>query len=188
MGRYKNFVDAWGAHERGSAKILSIWLDRQFHMNSIVDIGCGNGVFLLDFMESGKDILGIDYEDNAKKLIGKRLVIADLTKPLELDKKYELALCIEVIEHIDQKYEDVVIQSIANAADIIVFSGAKPNQIGENHINCQAKEYWLEKFNAVGIELWIEKSEELIEYISAQSEFLKCPWLVENLMILKRSE
>lgn len=186
MGRYENFVDRWGEHERGCAKLLYYWVTNNFNPHSVIDIGCGSGVFLLDYFNANIEVVGVDFEANARKWLSDSLVIHDLTKPLYIKKKYDLAMSIEVIEHIEQEYEDIVVKTIADASDLLLFSGAKPNQIGENHINCQTKEYWIKKFEQHNFTLWLHKSNDLIDFMNSQNEFLKCPWLVENLMILKK--
>jgi len=186
MGRYKDFVDRWGEHERGCSKLLYYWITDNFKPKSVIDIGCGSGVFLLDYLESNIEVLGVDFEENARKLLADRLVVHDLSKPLYIKQKYDIAMSIEVIEHIDAQFEDIVIKSIADSSDLILFSGAKPNQIGENHINCQTKEYWISKFEQHNCRLWLRKSNDLVDFMNSQSEFLKCPWLVENLIILRR--
>lgn len=188
MGLYKKLLDGWGVHERGCASLIHSWLTANFNPQSVIDIGCGNGVFLLDFMDAGVEVRGVDYETVAKKYIGDNFVQFNLKQRLQLDKKYDLALSIEVIEHIEHEYEDIVISNISHSANIILFSGAKPNQVGTNHVNCQTKEYWLSKFAKEGFELWADKQTELIAFMESEPEFTKCPWLVENLVILKRSD
>lgn len=185
MGRYKNFVEDWGNNEFEAAIALQSWLDVQFTPQSVIDIGCGAGVFLTLFQTRGVDILGVDLETNARTLLDTDFLQFDLQNELILEKKYDLALCLEVIEHLDKQYEKTLIKSISNAADIIVFSGAKPNQVGENHINCNTKEYWLELFQAEGIVYWPEQNAPFQEFLKVK-EFNQCPWLRENMMILHR--
>lgn len=186
MGKYSNLVDKWGEQERGSAMLLTNWLYNQFKPTSVVDIGCGSGVYLSVLFMSRCDVLGTDYEENARNLLGDSFMQHDLTKPLVLPKKYDLAMSVEVIEHIDKKYQDIVVKSIADSADTILFSGAKPGQVGENHINCRTRGEWLGEFAKQGVELWIEKTAELLAFMETEEEFKKCPWLAENLMILRR--
>lgn len=186
MGKYKDFVDKWGEHERGSAFLLSRWLSENFHPNSVVDIGCGSGIFLWDFMSDGKEVLGIDFEENARKMLGEDFIQGDLSESITFQKKYDLALSIEVVEHIDKQFEKTVIENIAKSSDLFLFSGAKPGQVGENHINCGTKAHWLNLFSHHGVYFWGEKTGELLSFMKRESEFEKCPWLIENLMILRR--
>jgi len=61
-------------------------------------------------------------------------------------RKFDLAISLEVGEHIEEKYSDNLVQSLTNASDFIVFSAALPGQDGTNHINEQFPEYWAKKF------------------------------------------
>jgi len=186
MPRYKNFVDVWGEHEKHCADLLGFWLFSAFSPKSVVDIGCGSGVYLNLLADLGVEVMGVDGEDNAVKLLGDKLKVFDLRNKLDLGRKFDAAICIEVIEHIDKEFEQVVISNIASHADVILFSGAKPNQVGENHINCNTKEYWISLFEKEGVYFMEKESVELVKYMQSRDEFLKCPWLVENLMILGR--
>lgn len=184
MGHYKQFLSEWDTNEAAAARVVQEWLDIQFNPESVIDLGCGAGTFLTLFQYRGIFALGIDAEDTAQEHLT-NFMQYDLTQPLIVSKKFDLALCLEVIEHIEQKYERVLINSISNAADVIIFSGAKPGQVGEHHVNCNTKEYWLALFKAKGIELWQEKNEQLKELLKAK-EFDTCPWLRENMMLLHR--
>lgn len=118
-------------------------------IKSTLDIGCGTGSWLKNFSIFGvNDILGIDYyvdlnfleipKDKFKKL--------DLSKPLDLKRKFDVILCLEVAEHIPVTASNTLIDSLVKHSDYIVFSAAIPGQGGCNHINEQWQEYWVRKF------------------------------------------
>ncbi len=70
----------------------------------------------------------------------------DLTKPLKLKEKFDLAISLEVAEHLPEKSAEIFIDSLTGLSDIILFSAAIPYQRGTNHINEQFPEYWIDKF------------------------------------------
>ena len=186
MGDYKDLVDGWGEREKPAADALYSWYTARYIPSSVVDVGCGSGVFLDKYKESGIEILGVDFEENSRERLGGNLIVADLTKPLVLPKKYDLAMCFEVFEHIPEEFADVAVESLSKASDRIIFSAAQPNQVGTNHINCQTKGYWLGKFAKFGIEIDIFDSECLLTWAENSGHFANAHWLVENMMVLKR--
>lgn len=126
--------------------------------NSIVDFGCGSGTWLYIANKYGcKDILGLDgdYIDPSWQLIDRKYFqAADFTKKVKLEKKYDLAISLEVAEHIPEEFSDIYLTSITNSSDIILFSAAIPNQEGTNHVNEQYPSYWINKFSKYGFKIY----------------------------------
>jgi SAM-dependent methyltransferase len=123
-----------------------------FNPKSVVDIGCGLGTFLKVFKDYGvKEVLGIDGPWVNKKLLSKYLATNEfleinLEKNFQIDKKYDLALCLEVAEHISSDNSDTLVKNLTTVSDIIIFSAAVPLQGGQNHLNEQWIDYWQAKF------------------------------------------
>jgi hypothetical protein len=121
-----------------------------FSPDSVVDIGCGLGSWLSVFAKHGAgDILGVDGDWVDKEMLNipqEQFHKADLTRPLRLDKRYDLALSLEVAEHLPESAADTFVQSLVDASDHIIFSAAVPFQGGQNHINEQQPSYWITKF------------------------------------------
>jgi len=117
---------------------------------SVVDLGCGNGNWLLVFKEKGiKDLLGVDknWAKEDYKLNKEKFLNHDLRKPLFLKRKFDLAICLETAEHLEEKYAETLINSLTNLSDIILFSAAIPFQRGNYHVNLQWPEYWIKLFH-----------------------------------------
>ena len=117
---------------------------------SFVDIGGGIGNFTYIFDKlSVKDFNIIDGDWVDKNLLyvdRSKFITHNLEKPLSLDKRFDLAFCIEVAEHIGDKYSDILVSNIVGLSDLIVFSAAIPGQGGQNHVNEQNIDYWIDKF------------------------------------------
>jgi SAM-dependent methyltransferase len=149
--------------------------------HSVVDVGCGTGTWLRVFKESGvKKILGIDGDYVNLDLLHidkSEFLTHDLSKPLILGKKFDLALCLEVAEHLPENSAEVLVDSLCNSSQRILFSAALPCQGGQNHLNEQSIEYWKNKFNNNGYlvkdifrqEIWDDKR---IEWWYRQNMFL----------------
>jgi SAM-dependent methyltransferase len=118
--------------------------------SSVLDVGCGPGGWLRVFVENGvKFIQGIDgdYLEREQLLIDPQyFMAADLTKPIRIDRKYDLAVCIEVCEHLPPPSAVKAIAELTSAAPVVLFSAAIPGQGGTNHVNEQWLCYWRDRF------------------------------------------
>ena len=121
---------------------------------SVVDFGCGQGAWLRAWMESGvTDVLGMDgpYTDvDRLQVLASYFQSADLSKPVRLPRRFDVAQSLEVAEHLPEASADGFITSLVAAAPLIVFSAAVRGQGGAWHVNEQPLEYWRRKFAAHG--------------------------------------
>ena len=137
---------------------------------TIVDFGCGRGTWLKACQELGVgSILGLDgnYVDRTALLINERdFQDVDLKRPIQLDRQFDLALCLEVAEHLPAKCARTLINSLAAAAPVILFSAAMPGQGGTSHTNEQWPLYWerlfaergMRKYDVVRPLIWHNRS------------------------------
>ena len=139
-------------HNLKDPSIIVPEIKRLLDPKSVVDFGCGIGTFLSVFKSLGvRDILGIDGSWTNKELLYKYISPEefkefDLEKEIKLDKKYDLALCLEVAEHLSEDAAEIIVQNLVNSGQVILFSAAIPFQGGQNHVNEQWLTYWEEKF------------------------------------------
>lgn len=140
------------------------------HLNgkieSIIDLGCGVGVFLREFQQFyGKDtvILGVDgdYVDERMLVIPKKdFYPFDLKKIFILPeeyttkyKKFDLAMSTECAEHLPANRAKSFVKDLTRLSDMVLFSAALPYQGGTGHINEQLLSYWVKLFKEEGYEL-----------------------------------
>src|SRR3954469_17790833 len=73
---------------------------------SVVDVGCGTGTWLSVFAEHGvADVLGLDgtaVDGAAIEIAPERLLRRDLTAPFALARQFDLAMSLEVAEHLPE--------------------------------------------------------------------------------------
>src|SRR5487761_788829 len=122
---------------------------------SVVDVGCGRGAWLSVFKRHGvESIAGIDggYVDRKKLLVPEECFSpADLSAPLHREETFDLALCLEVAEHLSWRHAPNLIASLASLAPLVVFSAAVPGQSGVQHVNAQWPRYWVHLFADQGL-------------------------------------
>jgi hypothetical protein len=123
-------------------------------ISSVVDFGCAEGVWLSEIIKMGiDDIKGLDgsWVDKARlKIPVSFFKEADFEQNIILDRKYDLAISLEVAEHLKKEAAKTFIKSITDTADFVLFSAAIPFQGGTSHINEQWPEYWNNIFNEYG--------------------------------------
>jgi len=75
-----------------------------FNAKSILDAGCGFGHLVRLLIERGADARGFDLQQRRDWLESPRFTVGDLTKKKTLpDRKFELVICREVLEHLTVK-------------------------------------------------------------------------------------
>lgn len=159
----REFYEGLRINNGHSAKFLAEYLVRKLNFSSVIDIGCGNGDLLFSFFQMGvKNLKGI--EGNENYITEKNpfsISISNLEEPIISPIRYELAVCLEVAEHLEEKFADNLILTITSASDLVVFSAAIPGQGGTNHVNEQAPLYWATKFFERGYTLFLDPRHEI---------------------------
>jgi SAM-dependent methyltransferase len=121
---------------------------------AVLDVGCGRGTWLAAFAELGvTDVTGIDgdYVDRSALLIpADRFVASDLQRPPALGRVFDLALCLEVADHLPAQAGPELIRYLVSVAPAVLFSAAIPGQGGTGHVNEQWQEHWRALFAAAG--------------------------------------
>src|SRR5262249_3367303 len=110
--------------------------------------------WLAAFQECGvHDFLGIDgpYVDPRSLLVDPaHFRAADLSRPIVLTRSFDLAICLEVAEHLPPTSAGPLVRTLTAAASPVLFSAALPGQGGTAHINEQWPEYWEALFRERG--------------------------------------
>lgn len=119
---------------------------------SVVDVGCGHGVWLKAFKDAGaQKVVGFDGPWNKQDDMVDQSIIfhgVDLNVPItkKHKDKYDLAMSIEVAEHLEETSAKSFVGSMVQLSDVVMFGAAYIKQGGANHINEQRHTYWAKIF------------------------------------------
>lgn len=133
-----------------SARVVVPLVMNLLKPRTVVDIGCGVGTWLSVYRQHGvQTVLGVDgdYVDRKMLLIEEaEFLPKNLSEPLQLDHRYDLAQSLEVAEHLEAKHAGRLIATLVGLSDVVLFSAAVPFQGGTEHVNEQLIGYWVRLF------------------------------------------
>ena len=69
---------------------------------------------------------------------------------LKLNDAFDLAISMEVAEHLPERCAEPFVESLTRLADVVLFSAAVPFQGGIGHVNEQWGSYWVALFRNRG--------------------------------------
>ncbi len=126
---------------------LGRWVMDNLNPLSVIDIGCGPGIYLAPFAVNGIKVFGVDACPIGGECLPRdAFERVDLRFPYKPNIRFDLAICFEVAEHLEAKWAERLVDTLCDCADTILFTGAVPGQGGTNHYNEQPHSYWLELF------------------------------------------
>ncbi len=143
------------ANTRYAANVILNEVLKKYSPKSAIDIGCGVGTWLSVFKEkTGGMIVGVDGSYVNKNYIvikENEFYAADLEMQLPaLGKKFDLAISLEVAEHLSRERAKSFVDEICEYSDVVLFSAATKGQGGDGHKNEQRLSYWVDKFESNG--------------------------------------
>ena len=138
---------------RAAQKVLPGIIE-EYKVKSILDVGTGIGTWLKVAEENGvSDFLGIDgswVNREQLKIAGRNFKECDLREKFNLQREFDLIICLEVAEHLPEESADILVESMVQHGRLILFSAAIPGQGGQNHLNEQSPSFWSQKFEKHG--------------------------------------
>ncbi|MGH0001604.1 class I SAM-dependent methyltransferase [Pseudovibrio ascidiaceicola] len=143
-GFYNNQQDGSFASAR---EVLPI-VFQHLSPKSVIDFGCGTGSWLLAAQQLGaEELLGLDGDwvpQSSLRIANRHFRQVDLENPenIHVKQRFDLAMSLEVLEHLSSPAAHVVLDKMTKAADNILLSVAVPEQGGIHHINEQRQSYW----------------------------------------------
>ncbi|MDM8529917.1 glycosyltransferase [Anaerolineales bacterium HSG25] len=115
--------------------------------STVLDVGCAMGFLVEGLRQHDVEAYGIDRSDNVNNIqpsIAPFCTAGSLADPLP--HRYDLIVCIEVLEHLPQIDAEQAIANFCQASDDILFSSTPFDYREATHINVHPSEYWAEQF------------------------------------------
>jgi SAM-dependent methyltransferase len=170
-----DFYDRIRAGCQRSAEVIVPVVYNEVEPASVIDVGCGEGWFGKAFEDAGCEVVGFEGA-YVEPVI--RSIVADHQQPGTLTaERSDLAVCLEVAEHLSPGRADSFVADLCAVAPVILFSAAIPGQPGNGHVNCRWPSYWTALFETQGFLVsdalrWRIWEDERVE-----------PWYRQNLLV-----
>lgn len=177
-----DFFDSLIQSSSSSATFIAQYIYNSFKPRTVIDVGCGTGEILKVLSCLGEiECLGVEgpwidkYQERYDKIL-----FADLSEFIPLRKKYDLAICLEVAEHLEERFASTLISTLTAASDVIMFSAAIPGQGGTEHVNLKYPDYWAKHFWEHGFALYLDPRKEFLR------TFDIAPWYQQNTLVFRK--
>lgn len=150
----ENFYRAQKDGSFKSASAILPLVAEFIHPQSVVDVGCGVGTWLAFWKNLfNMEICGLDgdYVDRSQLFIDEKdFRPTNLEERITLERRFDLAMTLEVAEHLSPARADSFVEDLTKLSDVILFSAAITSQGGTNHVNEQWQSYWAKRFSRFG--------------------------------------
>jgi SAM-dependent methyltransferase len=139
---------------------------KELQIQSVLDVGCGEGHSTRFFHDFGCEVLGVDGCSQAIRdsIIPDHVVQHDFCDgPFIPDRSYELIWSCEFLEHLDKEYVPNILETFSHARKAILITHAFPERRskrdrGHHHVNCRPSSYWIRNIEELGFECQVEES------------------------------
>lgn len=148
----------------------------------VLDIGCGEGWWSSELQALGARVTSCDQAPPPEAARGVQVLELDLEGDYVLQRNaYDLALCLEVAEHVTPAAGERLVAELCASSRAIAWSAAIPGQGGHGHVHERWPTYWAGLFAQHGYQLvdpwrdalWADPDVE--------------PWYAQNLLLAMRS-
>lgn len=157
---YDNAFMTYAAESSAKAAgLVTRHLHPLLDVKSVLDIGCAYCTWLKHWQDRGvPSIYGVDgaYVDKNRIEVPQDCFgAANLSEPLNLNRRFDLVMSLEVGEHIPPPSAKTFADTIATHAErYVLFSAAPPGQGGEFHVNEMPYEFWRGHFARHGFDAY----------------------------------
>ena len=115
---------------------------------TVLDAGCAMGFLVEGLRARGVEAFGVDISEYAMGKVPEAVQaycwVGSVSHPFP--RRYDLIVCIEVLEHLRQPDSEAAIANFCRFADDILFSSTPLDYREATHFNVQSPEYWADQF------------------------------------------
>lgn len=143
-----------GGHHSTFCPNLWSWIVRKYRIQSVLDVGCGEGHSTKFFRDLGCDVLGVD---GCQKAIDDSVIPDHMVKhdfcdgPFLPGRSFDLIWSCEFLEHVEPRYVGNILDTFRCATKLALVTHALPQQPGHHHVNCKRSSYWIDLFGRIGL-------------------------------------
>jgi SAM-dependent methyltransferase len=125
---------------------------RDINPKRVLDAGCAIGMLVEALRERGVDARGIDVSSYAIQSVPEALrpYVREGSIAQPFGERFDLIVCIEVLEHMPAGEADLAIANLAAHTDDVLFSSTPFDYREPTHVNVRMPEEWAEAFARYG--------------------------------------
>jgi 2-polyprenyl-3-methyl-5-hydroxy-6-metoxy-1,4-benzoquinol methylase len=122
---------------------------------TVLDVGCAYGYLVECLRNRGVDAIGIDTSGYAlsRAALEVRPYLHRADALLPFPGRYDVIVCIEVVEHMDAIDGEIMIANLCAHTDAVFFSSTPDGYDQPGHMNVQPLNYWWMRFVKHGM-MW----------------------------------
>jgi hypothetical protein len=144
----------WGELSEQSAQVVLPIVFDLSRPRSAIDVGCLFGAWAAECRRLGVgEVVAVDgayVAVNDLVIPGDAFLARDLSRPLRLERKFDLAISLEVGHYLPESRARGFVADLCALAPLVLFSAAIPHQGGIGHVNEQWPGWWAERFADCG--------------------------------------
>ncbi len=157
-------------------------IKKEINPKTVLDVGCAKGFLVEQLRSLGIKAYGIDISEYAISEVPSRIKpfckVGSVLKPL--DRKYDLIICIEVLEHLYPEDARKAISNLTKHSREIIFSSSPIDFKEKTHHNVKEPSYWSKLFSEMGF--YRDESFDASLITSWAARFKKAPFSKSSLI------
>ena len=150
------FFDQMDRDQAASYDVLAETIVERLRPSAVIDVGSGSGGLLAALARRGvPTLVGLESSPAGAAAARRRNVdvrMCDLSQPFVLERRFDVAVCLEVAEHLPESVADQFADGLTSGPDVLLFSAATPGQGG----TALSQAAWLPVLRTLGMRPWFE--------------------------------